>query len=215
MCGRFAIAQSLSAILAAFSAQTAMGGFAPQYNAAPQMPLPLLVKNRVGLANWGFPNPVGGRPLFNARSETVHEKTSFAAAFAAGQRCIVPASGFYEWDGGKDPWFVALEGHDLIGFAGLWTRHENNVLFTILTRPAQNAIKPIHERMPVMLAPAQADTWFGASGDQALALCAAPAVAPIQVHRVPKAVGNVRNNGPELMARAENNAQSSLSFLSQ
>lgn len=207
MCGRFAIAQSLAAILAAFNAQTALDGFAPVFNAAPQMKLPLVIKNRVGLGEWGYANPGGARPLFNARAETVDEKQSFAPSWQAGRRCIVPASGFYEWDGAKNPWFVGLEGHALIGFAGLWLKNGKDVRFTILTRPAEPALRQIHERMPVMLAPAQAHDWFAAPPADARAMTLHAPIAPPISHRVGKAVGNVRNNSAGLMLPAPTELQ--------
>jgi len=194
MCGRFAIAASLSAICAAFRLETALTSLEPVYNAAPTMTLPIIVRNRLGLAQWGFPGPAGQKPLFNARMESIATKPTFAPLWQAGRRCIVPASGFYEWDSAKKPWFVTLDGNDIIGFAGLWTRDpaNNAVRFVILTTAATGACKTIHERMPVMLTPDQAPAWFDGQ--------VPPLAAQVDIKLANPAVGSIRNNTAALLA---------------
>ena len=102
--------------------------------------------------------------MINARAETVAEKPAFRAAFKR-RRCLVPASGFYEWqktEDGKQPHVIRhADGHPMT-FAGLW--EENEVLgvrsCTFLTRPANDFMKPLHHRMPVLLQPEQYDLWL-------------------------------------------------------
>ncbi|MEM0921724.1 MAG: SOS response-associated peptidase, partial [Pseudomonadota bacterium] len=102
---------------------------------------------------------------FNARIETAHEKPSFRAAWAGrgqGGRCLVPASGYYEWTGekgAKQPWFIHLSGNaPFFCFAGLWERRTDGLVsYTILTRAADPVLSHLHHRMPVIL---PQDSWL-------------------------------------------------------
>ncbi len=109
--------------------------------------------------------------LINARAETITEKPSFREAFKS-RRCIIPASGFYEWQkqtkGAKQPFYFYLKEKDVFGFAGLWEEwldKESGELLetcTIITTEANEVLKPVHERMPVILKPESYDEWLDA-----------------------------------------------------
>jgi putative SOS response-associated peptidase YedK len=116
-----------------------------------------------------------GYKLINARAETVAEKPSFRSALKQ-RRCLIPASGFYEWQkqgtGGKQPYFISPREGELFSFAGLWERWhdpegEEVETCTILTTTANDLMKPIHDRMPVILDPTTEGQWLDprASGD--------------------------------------------------
>ncbi len=109
-----------------------------------------------------------GQKLANARSETVAEKPSFRSAFKH-RRCLIPASGFYEWQkrgtGRKQPFFISLRDGEPFSFAGLWEcwhSSEGEVVesCTILTTTANEVMQPIHERMPVILGPSAEEQWL-------------------------------------------------------
>jgi putative SOS response-associated peptidase YedK len=147
-----------------------------------------------------------GAKMFNARSETVAEKPSFRAAFAQ-RRCLVPASGYYEWQertGGKQPYFIYPEDASPLAFAGLWeTRKDSDVrtfTFSILTTAARGDLAAIHDRQPVMLRADERDAWMDAdaSADDLRAVMASPAPA-MATRPVGKAVGNIRNDDPSLV----------------
>jgi putative SOS response-associated peptidase YedK len=132
----------------------------------------------MGAGRWGLlPDYANGddktlcAKLKNARSETVREKPTFAALWQKGRRCLVPASGFYEWPEvkvkGQPPFQVTAPKSECFGFAGLWIKRGDLVTFTILTQPASPALSSIHSRMPVAFLPSQADQWFESSPDQA------------------------------------------------
>jgi putative SOS response-associated peptidase YedK len=106
--------------------------------------------------------------LINARMETAPEKNSFKKPFHS-QRCIIPASGFYEWkptDNGKHPYWIHPTEDELFGFAGLWdswtddNRVETIQSFTILTRDANDMLEKLHDRMPVIIDPENYDEWL-------------------------------------------------------
>jgi putative SOS response-associated peptidase YedK len=109
--------------------------------------------------------------LINARSETLAEKPSFREAFKS-RRCLIPASGFYEWQkkgsGAKQPFYFYLNDRKVFGFAGLWEewidRQTGELLetCTIITIEANAVLKPVHDRMPVILNPNAYDEWLDA-----------------------------------------------------
>ena len=108
-----------------------------------------------------------GRPLINARAETVNEKPSFRGAMKHG-RCLVPADGFYEWSGqpkSKQAWFIHRPDHALFAFAGLWTHWmsaDGSELETaaIITTSANATIAPVHARMPAVIPQDRYDEWL-------------------------------------------------------
>ncbi len=175
MCGRFAQIDGGRALVEHVSAYAAPAA-APRYNVAPGQTVPVLRQlsdTAAGLAplrwglipSWSRDATIGNR-LINARSETVAEKPSFRAAFRA-RRCLIPADGFYEWqrlDGRKQPYFIRLAAATPFAMAGLWEswRGAAGVVetFTILTTAANDTVRPIHERMPVILDPAAHDAWL-------------------------------------------------------
>jgi putative SOS response-associated peptidase YedK len=119
--------------------------------------------------HWAGDPATLGLKLINARSETMAEKPAFRDAFAS-RRCLVLADGFYEWekrpDGTKQPWWVTRPDGEPFAFAGLWAtwRGRPDVeplrTCTIVTTRASAALAPIHDRMPVMLAPGAEDAWL-------------------------------------------------------
>ncbi len=175
-----------------------VGGDAPRHRR--------LVAARWGLVpTWAKDSSLGAK-MFNARSETVAEKPSFRAAFAQ-RRCLVPASGYFEWqarEGGKQPYFIYPEDESPLAFAGLWeTRKDSDVrtfTFSILTTAARGDLAAIHDRQPVMLRADERIAWMDvdASADELMAVMASPTPA-MATRPVGKAVGNIRNDDPSLI----------------
>ncbi len=170
------------------------------------------------LATWGLvpswaKDRAIGTKMINARAETVATKPAFRAAFAA-RRCLVPATGFYEWfhpGGGSrrgQPFYIYPAGHPgsggIFAFAGLyevWRKGETPlVTFTILTTGAAEGLAFLHDRSPVILPAAAWDRWIDPAADPAaLAPLLRPApVGVLAAHPVGAAVGNVRNKDPRL-----------------
>src|SRR5262245_35107324 len=169
MCGRFTLATSRAQLADLF--RLAGGPELPlRYNIAPTQPVPVVRAagdgRALALARWGLiprwaTDPAIGNRLINARSETVAEKPSFRDAFRK-RRCLIPATGFYEWAktaGGKQPYHFRLLDGRPFAFAGLWERWDRGgepvESCTILTTAANAVVRPVHERMPVIL-PAEA-----------------------------------------------------------
>lgn len=170
MCGRFTLTQANpQAVQQQFNLTTAPTDLQPRYNVAPTQSI-LVVKEGLEpqwmtwgiLPAWAKDKP---KPLINARSETILEKPTFKKSFQ-NQRCLILADGFYEWrtdeQGKKQPMFIRLEGQPLFAMGGLWTHDKatNTDQCAIITTSANPAMKAIHDRMPVILAPHRYADWL-------------------------------------------------------
>jgi len=185
MCGRFNLRTPASELASFFDIvfdPPLQATLAPRFNIAPSQPV-LVIRgefDRVAadLVNWGLvpgwaKDPTVGNRMINARCETVAEKPSFQAAFRR-RRCLVPATGFYEWQktGGreKQPWHIHRPDDSPLAFAGIWERWEaddGSALETcaIITTAANSRMDPIHHRMPVILEPADFPAWLDPEHD--------------------------------------------------
>jgi putative SOS response-associated peptidase YedK len=172
MCGRFSL--TAPETLADFFDLSDVPDCPPRYNIAPTQPVGVVLfdpeagHNAFRLMRWGLipawaKDASMGSKLINARSETVAEKPSFRAAYKA-RRCIIPADGFYEWQkvpgGPKQPFRFAIAGGGVFGMAGLWASWQDIQTCTILTTTANELLAPLHDRMPVILAPDDYALWL-------------------------------------------------------
>jgi putative SOS response-associated peptidase YedK len=160
---------------------------------------------RWGLVPSWAEDPSIGNRMINARSETAAGKPSFRAAMKS-RRCLVPADGFYEWkvvDGGKQPMHVRRRDRAVFAFAGLWEVWTKGAepleTFTILTTGPNDVLRPIHDRMPVILAKDDWPLWLDPDGKDAAAV--APLLRPCpgdgwEAVPVSRFVNNPRNEGP-------------------
>ena len=158
---------------------------------------------------WTKPD-VPVKPLVNLRAETL--VTRFKGALRS-RRCVLPASGFYEWETlgtRKQPWYFSLRGGGAFGLAGIWDTWRGSggvVLETcaIITTTPNRVLERVHNRMPVMLTPEQCQTWMSPKNNDTAALQRLLGSAPddaIVSLKVGPAVSSVRNDGPECIAAA-------------
>ncbi len=168
MCGRYELSSHPTAIALAFGLAHPPD-LRPRYNIAPTQQVPIVRVDQAGQrelvqVRWGLiprwaKDPSIGSRMFNARAETVAEKPAFRVAYAK-HRCLVPTSGFYEWrasSAGKQPMHIGLPDRRPFGMAGLyerWRSPADEVVdsCTIITTRASDALRPIHDRMPVIVA---------------------------------------------------------------
>jgi len=116
-----------------------------------------IVKPR--LFTWGFPGLKNKQLIINARAETAGEKTMFRRALDNG-RCVIPSTGFYEWDEKKRKYLFSLPGSGMLYMAGLYGRFDEEHCFVILTRDANASVSPIHHRMPVVVRKTEIRDWL-------------------------------------------------------
>ena len=201
MCGRYALHAHPDVVALQFGLRS-VPLFEPRYNIAPASKVLIVRSGGAALARWGLIPGWAKAPsltakLNNARAETVAQKPSFRDAYRK-RRCLVPASGFYEWkaEGGRrQPYYVFPSNSDLFAFAGLWERWQDLETCTIITTEANAKMQAVHGRMPVIVARGDYPGWL-AGAERLLAPCPD---AAIEIHRVSRAVNNARNDSAGLI----------------
>jgi putative SOS response-associated peptidase YedK len=226
MCGRFALTDNEAALMAFLG--FGEGGFgegvavAPRYNIAPTQPIAILRGDGTGagsgarhftFARWGLvpawvEDPGAFSLIINARSDGVLEKPAFRNAMRY-RRCIVPASGFYEWKRQgrhKQPYWIKPRAGGPIGFAGLWEtwadRDGGEIdSACIITVDANGTVRPIHDRMPAILAPADFQAWLTAADPEEAAALLRPAPEDLlEAIQVSDRVNRAEPDDPGLIA---------------
>ncbi len=219
MCGRFSQTATPEIIAEHFQGQVPPL-FQPRYNIAPSQSIAAiriepdtttrkLVMLRWGLIpSWAKDAKIGNRCI-NAKDETVAEKPSFRSAFKK-RRCLVIADGFYEWQrqgAHKQPMWIGMRSKRPFAFAGLWehwkpAEGEPVETCTIITTEPNDLMVPIHNRMPVILAPASFDQWLDPSFQQPAALKALLRPYPseeLMTYPVSTLVNNPRHDAPQCL----------------
>ena len=221
MCGRFTNRYSWRELHELYRATEPWIGPAsnlePRYNIAPMQRVVALRLQDGGIhpfvAQWSLMSfwPKDGKwklSTFNAKIERLIERRPgkpgvFDRAWDRGQRCLVPANGFYEWPIPKHPRYFARNDDAPFAFAGLWDHCRKPdgtelVSVTIITCPPNTYMEPYHDRMPVMLTPEQFERWLSCTPSEATKMCVAYRGDDLVSWPVDPAVGNVRNEGPTL-----------------
>ena len=157
MCGRFTQTKSRKEVLDQLANIELPPLFHRRYNIAPSQTVAVIRQDeptRPEECIWGFEKPVSKGLVINARLETLAERPMFKDLLA-NHRCLIPADGFYEWKG-KQPYYFQLPEKELFAFAGLWRDDR----CCIITRTADQYMKDIHDRMPVILTPDHWNRWL-------------------------------------------------------
>jgi len=170
MCGRFQLAVELDKILERYGILEANVDFSPKQEVFPSNKSAIIVnnggENKLEMFNWGFTASFTKRLLINARSETVSVKKIFKDSFMY-RRCLIPVSGYYEWkkENDKSIKYIIYTKEDIFSLAGIYKSFKDSGgkeinQYTILTRPANEDLKDIHDRMPVIIDRNFEDIWI-------------------------------------------------------
>ncbi len=191
----------------------------PNYNVAPSQPVRAvrlnadgrleMVRLRWGLVPSWSKGPNSRYSMINARSETVHQKPAYRTAFRR-RRCLIPADGFYEWkktESGKQPYFICRRDRRPLAFAGLWEHWERGgeggmESCAIIVTVANSVIRPVHDRMPVILSAQEYGRWLDPRNEdpeELLPLLSPCADAALEVYPVSRRVNSPRNQGADLL----------------
>ena len=217
MCGRYTLTSSPEA-LRALLRYVEQPNFPPRYNIAPSQPIAIVRlvdgQRHFALVRWGLlpswvKDPKTFSLLVNARGELAAEKPAFRAAMKR-RRCLIPADGFYEWQAAGDrkrPFYVRAKSGEPLAFAGLWetwTGPNGEELDTaaIVTTRANKTLSPIHDRMPVILAPEAFDLWLNTNEVDTTTAAALIAPAPdslLEAYEISTAVNRTANDNPKLL----------------
>ena len=218
MCGRYSLTADLGELARRFEFDGDWEAFERRYNIAPTQEVLTVVggeRRRAGFMRWGLiphwaKDPKIGSRMINARAETVAEKPAFRDALR--RRCLVLADSFYEWHrsgGARRPMRVAMRSGEPFAFAGLWsvwTDPEGNRIpsCAIITTAGNDLLRPIHDRMPVILPREMEEPWLDAGIDDPGALGNVLTPYPddaMGVYEVSTLVNSAAHDGPEVIAR--------------
>ena len=221
MCGRYNIITDAQALYDAYQVEAELAdGRLARYNVAPATDQLVIVAedgrraarwHRWGLIpHWAKDQAIGYKTI-NARGESVAAKPAFRTALRQ-RRCLVPASGFYEWqvrDGGKQPYLIRPRRGGLLSFAGLWESWAGPKgevrSFTIITTAPNALMARIHDRMPAIIPPEQHARWLDPALQNPAAIqpmIASYPAAALEAIPVGSRINNARNQGPELIEPA-------------
>ena len=215
MCGRFYLAPTTAELKKTFRIND-VPDLAPRYNIGPTQVSVIVVgagrDRTLRTARWGLVPPWSrdlsvGAGMFNVPAEAIDDKPVFRTAFRA-QRCLVPASGFYEWQTSRAdrrrPYRIALRSRTLFGFAGLWEKWvpeggEPVHTFTIITTRANKLVSEVHERMPVIIAPADYQRWLSGP-EQSVKRLLVPFTGGMTITAVSDRVNDIKADDVALIA---------------
>jgi len=215
MCGRFVMTSDLSVIEEAFNIQAFSADLKRSYNIAPGSEVTACVHDRVNRCvsfRWGLipswaKNPTIEKGIINARSETVTEKPSFRESFKK-RRCLILANGYYEWKkvgSNKVPHYVYPVSERPFGFAGLydtWRSKDREIVSTctIITTEPNELLRPLHDRMPVIVPKDRESLWLDTTvggGEDLLSILRPSVNEAMEIREVSKLVNSPLNNVPE------------------
>ncbi len=214
MCGRFVVIPDN--LKARFDIWGNIVEIKPNYNAAPSQHLPVILfdgeHNQLELMEWGLiPHwskaKQTGYSMINARMETLLEKPTYKHPFKT-HRCIIPASGFYEWqktENGKQPYYITIKDQPLLGFAGIFDIWEDKATgstiksYSIITTASRGAMKDIHDRSPVILKQSDEKGWLQGVNEVELYDILRHNDTNIQMYPVTRLVNMVKNNDRSLI----------------
>lgn len=219
MCGRFTLSIDTRTLAEHFDLSDVPTLFSgPRYNIAPTQEIPVVRlspdegEREATMMHWGLipswaddPDEFAGR-MINARGETVDKKPMFKRAFSR-RRCLIPADGFYEWRSRgkgkpKQPHFIRVSGQDLFAFGGLWEYWKDKetdneiVSCTILTTDPNELVRPLHDRMPVVIGSDNYGVWLdsASSADEVKPLLRPYPAERMEAWPVTRAVNSPRND---------------------
>lgn len=218
MCGRYTLTVTLSDIESRFACTPSDLDWNPRYNIAPTQQTLVVVRadkvNQLKSMKWGLiphwaKDPRMGSRLINTRLETADEKPAFKSSLQS-RRCIIPADGYYEWQKkgrGKEPYRIVLTTGDCFGFAGIWDawtgpNAKTIQSFSIITTAADDSIRAIHDRMPLILTPELEEVWLEGPENQSREamrrfLGLLHPRPQLRAYRVSPLVGSPLNDRPE------------------
>ena len=212
MCGRITITDPNAALAALFDALPGNDlPESPRFNICPTNPVAVVTSGaggrRMRTMRWGlipawYKTPTDGPLIINARADTVAQKPAFREAIRQ-RRCILPASGFYEWSAGPDksrlPWYITRTDGQPLAFGALYSHWGDIDTVATVTLDAGPNLGSIHDREPLILDRADWPLWLGEAGHGAATLMRPTAAGVLQAHRVDPAVNSNRATGPELV----------------
>lgn len=223
MCGRYTLYQSEENLAKRYNLATIPESIRQNFNVAPGQLMPVIIKSdnqtNLEIMKWGLvpswaKDPKIGYRMINARSETIFEKPAWRSVILR-KRCLIPASGFYEWKRAnqpsnkevKQPYYIHPKQLDLFSFAGVWEAYkdsENNIIktYSIITTEPNKEMSSIHDRMPVILHQEDEASWLEPSRvtrDDIEPLLLPLEDGALEIYKVSTDVNSPKNNNEHLI----------------
>lgn len=221
MCGRFTLAAGPEFIAEYFHIDGPIPDFQPSWNITPGGDIPVICElpgdgRGCSLMHWGLiphwaKEPESKFKMINAKAETLSQRPAYRDAYKH-RRCIIPASGFYEWQAtahGKQPFYIHPKDKGLLALAGLWEYWEGEHVInscTIITTDANPLLQSIHDRMPVILAEEDHAVWLDLHNTDTVVLSSMLAPCDpdsLEIYPVSPAVNNPVHDGPALTEKID------------
>lgn len=203
MCGRFTLNTTNEELMRRFAVQTDQN-YPNRWNIAPSQTSLTITRNNDAEIRLNTRDIFGvwqsglGKRVINARSETIAEKSMFKEVFKH-RRCLILASGWFEWDARKTPYFISLRDKRVMAFAGLRFKEGRDNSFVIVTSAAKGELLQLHHRTPLLLQQKFWPIWLGTSHQIPEECMASPESHFFNWHRVSSKVGNVANDNADLV----------------
>jgi putative SOS response-associated peptidase YedK len=181
----------------------------PRYNIAPSEDVPIIlnenpkefIKAKWGLIpHWAKDEKIGYK-MINARAETLQKRSAYKTQFKH-HRCIIPADGFYEWKhvgSKKIPFRITKPNNSLFAFAGLYATWKDLISFTIITTTPNSIVKPIHDRMPVILEKKDEETWLKENNTEKLQKLLKPTSQKLKTTQISDKINSSKNEGKDVL----------------
>lgn len=218
MCGRFSLTTQEDQIERLFNVEVDRKMYVPRYNGAPTQNFGVITSDepsKLSFLRWGLvptwaKDPRDAARMINARAETVREKPAFRNAFVH-RRCLIPADGFFEWKksgGSKQAWRIVMANGLTFAFAGIWEEWKDAEgrplrTFSILTTSANELMKDIHDRMPVILPFSAYEPYLNAPADKVAGLLLPYPAGEMTAFPVSALVNSPRNDSPDVIKPIE------------
>lgn len=209
MCGRYTQKQKTQIIKKMYGIDKVIADISASFNVCPGQDVATIAghsERRLGVLRWGLSAAIpGGKPLINARAETLTQKPTFAPLLAK-RRCLFVADGYYEWqpiEGRKQPVYIYMQDQSPFVFAGLWNsvpidNGQIRAHGAIITTAPNSLLSQVHHRMPAIIPPADIDAWLDPKYEYPKKLLKPYPVEAMKWHPVSNAVNSPRNDSPEL-----------------
>lgn len=208
MCGRFTLSERLEQLQKRYEIHEITYDHQPSYNIAPTDPITTVQINSTGSKffqqlSWGIPLKIEAlnNLVINVRDDSISKNNFFSKMFN-NNRCLIPASGFYEWQkagSSKVPYYIK-SNQKIISFAGLYYKIKDIFYTAIITTNANEVVSKLHDRMPVMIPQTQEDFWLTSTAVDDLQSLLTPYPADLtSYYKVSTKVNSVKNDSPDLI----------------
>lgn len=202
MCGRYQVDTNKDALEKRYGIEFS-ASFKSNYNVSPSQHMPVVKEDTIELKQWGLPLKFGDKvfkKLINVRADSLQKP--WAKRYIRSQRCLIPSTGFYEWQRNgtsKTPYYIGQPDHDIFSFAGIYDEDT----YAIITTDANKEMQQVHDRMPVILTKEEEKDWINPDliENEHIMKLVHPYKSKLEMYPISSAVNNPRNNDASIFMK--------------